>query len=158
MNVSDFMITDVISVSEKTTLRELLEILVNGKIGGVPVVDKDNHLLGMISDGDVLRYIQPKGRTIYDAFSLVLVSDKEELKDKLHYTLDKSVTNIMRKQDLKYVHPEDPVENALKIFSSHHFKKIPVIDKDGKVIGVISRGDMIRFINNELIKNNDKPL
>lgn len=152
MKVSDFMITDVISVTGDTTLRTLLKKLVNGKIGGVPVVDNENHLIGMVSDGDVLRYIQPKGTTIFDAISLVLVNEKEDFNERLANILDHEVSSIMRKRDLKFVYADEPLEQSLSIFSQHHFKKIPVLNRDGKVIGVISRGDIIRFINNELIK------
>ncbi|MDY0396663.1 CBS domain-containing protein [Virgibacillus halophilus] len=123
MKVSDFMITDVISVTGDTTLKELLKKLVNNKIGGVPVIDEENHLIGMISDGDVLRYIQPKGTTIFDAISLVMVSEKEDFTEKLAYTLDHEVSTIMRKRDLKFVYADEPLERSLRIFSKHHFKK-----------------------------------
>lgn len=156
MKIKDFMITDVICVTKDKTIKELLEVLVKYKIGGVPVVDNDNRLSGMVSDGDIIRYLQPMGRTVYDMFTLVLVSEKEDLKHKIEYSIDHSVEKIInKKKDVYTVHPEDNLEEALSVFSKYHFKKIPVIDENSKVVGVVSRGDIIRFISSEIIANTD---
>src|SRR5690625_3975310 len=119
MKVKDFMITDVISVTKHVTIKQLLETLVSYKIGGVPVVNDANQLLGVISDGDVLRYLQPKGRTVYDMFTLVLVSEKEEFSEKIQYALDKPVQTIMKRKAIYTVGPEDDLEAALAIFSKY---------------------------------------
>lgn len=150
------MIADVITASKSMSIKELLELLVNHKIGGVPVVDKENNLQGMVSDGDVIRYLQPKGRTVYDMFALVLVSEKEDLMQKLNYAIDHKVEKVMSNKDIFTVHPDDKLESALAIFSKHHFKKIPVVNDDHKVVGVVSRGDVIRYISTTLITKADE--
>jgi CBS domain-containing protein len=151
MQVHDFMIRDVITVTEETTVRELLEILVNHKIGGVPVVNIDNKLVGMISDGDIIRYLRPNSRTVFDMFAVIMVNEQEKLSDKLGYTLEKSISNMMNTKDIKTVKPDSDLDDVLEIFSRHHFKKIPVLDSQQKVIGVISRGDLLRHITKEII-------
>ncbi|WP_099158216.1 CBS domain-containing protein [Virgibacillus ndiopensis] len=153
MKVDEFMITDVVTVTKDMSIKQLLEILVNNKIGGVPVVDDTNKLLGMITDGDVIRYLQPKDRTVYDMFTLILVSEKEDLRHKLKYAIDHRVEKIMRNKEIHSVHPNDDLEIATSIFSKHRFKKIPVVDDNMKVVGVISRGDVIRFISTKLISD-----
>lgn len=156
MNIKDFMIADVITAGKNMSVKELLELLVKHRIGGVPVVDKYNNLKGMISDGDVIRYLQPKGRTVYDMFALVLVSEKENLLHKLNYAIDHKVEQVMSHKDIYTVHPDDKFEVALEVFSKHHFKKIPVINDDHKVVGVVSRGDIIRYISTTLITKTDE--
>ncbi|MFD2045771.1 CBS domain-containing protein [Ornithinibacillus salinisoli] len=151
MKISEFMITDVISVNESTSIKELLQLLVANKIGGVPVLDKGGKLIGIISDGDVIRYLQPKGTTVYDMFSLVLVTERENLQEKLANSLNIPISKIMRKKELFTVHPEENLEDALSIFSKHRFKKLPVINNQHQVIGVLSRGDILRYIYNQLI-------
>lgn len=155
MKTSDFMITDVISVTKDTSIKELLEILVKHRIGGVTVVDENNRLQGVISDGDIIRYLQPKGRSVYDMFSLVLVSEKEDLKHKIEHSIHHRVENIMKVKDIYTVHPDDELEQVLSILSKFHFKKVPVVDENIKVVGVISRGDIIRYISTKIIKNAD---
>ncbi|SDQ57613.1 CBS domain-containing protein [Virgibacillus subterraneus] len=151
MKIKDFMITDIISITKDKTIKQLLETLVTNKIGGVPVVDEENRLIGMISDGDVIRCIQPKGRTVYDMFTIVLVSEEEDLRDKIEYNINNKVDTIMNKRHTHTVHPNDNLEEALTILSKYHFKKIPVVDEDSKVVGVISRGDIIRSISTKII-------
>lgn len=156
MHIRDFMIADVVTATKNMTLKELLKLLVKHKIGGAPVVDENNRLQGMISDGDVIRYLQPQGRTVYDMFALVLVSEKENLMQKLDYAIDHEVEKVMSNKDIYTIHPDDKLENALAIISKHHFKKIPVVDDDRRVIGVISRGDVIRYISTTLISKSDE--
>ncbi|SFA75138.1 CBS domain-containing protein [Lentibacillus halodurans] len=155
MKINDFMITDVISVQKNIKIKELLRTLVKYKIGGVPVVDENNRLRGMISDGDVIRYLQPNGRTIYDAFSMVFVNKQEDFKQKIESSIDHHSEKIMKK-NVYTVNPDDHMEEALSIFSNYHFKKIPVVDHETKVVGVISRGDIIRFISTNLISKTDE--
>lgn len=145
------MIEDVISVRKETTVRDLLKTLVKHKIGGVPIVDAENKLQGMISDGDVIRFLQPSARTVYDMFSLILVNERENLQQKLGYSISHPVEEIMRKKNIQVVHPDDNIEEALTILSQYHFKKIPVITEEDKVVGVISRGDLLDFITTKLI-------
>ncbi|TMN23675.1 CBS domain-containing protein [Lentibacillus cibarius] len=150
MKINEFMITDVISVHEETKIKQLLQILVNNKIGGFPVVDETDRLKGMISDGDIIRHLQPKGRTIYDMFSLVIVNEHEDFQNKITSCVDHQAKDIMKK-NIYAVHPDDDVEKAISIFSNHHFKKIPVVNEDKQVMGVVSRGDIIRFISTKII-------
>ncbi|MFB4169127.1 CBS domain-containing protein [Virgibacillus sp. JSM 102003] len=155
MKIKDFMITDIISITKDKTIKQLLETLVKNKIGGVPVVDEQNHLIGMISDGDVIRCLQPKGRTVYDMFTIVLVSQEEDLSQKIKYSINNKVGTIMNKRHTHTVHPDDNLEEALTILSKYHFKKIPVVDENSKVVGVISRGDIIRSISTKILSSKD---
>lgn len=77
LKIKDFMITDVITAKKNDKIIDLLQLLVANRIGGVPVTDDNGTLLGMISDGDVIRYLQPKGRTVYDMYALILVNKKK---------------------------------------------------------------------------------
>ncbi|GAB3066448.1 CBS domain-containing protein [Virgibacillus ainsalahensis] len=155
MKIKEFMIEDVISVKEEMTIKELLEILVSNKIGGVPVASDDHTLLGIISDGDVIRYLQPQGRTVYDMFTLILVNEKEDLAHRLKYSMTRQVKEIMRAKKIQSVKPEDNIEKALDIFSKYHIKKIPVVDNSNHIVGVVSRGDVIQYITSHLIDESE---
>lgn len=154
MQVKDFMITDVVSVKQSESVRHLLNVLVENKIGGAPVVDDQGILVGMVSDGDVLRALSPHTEpSFFDLYMMVMVYQKKELGESIRQMMDEPVRNIMNKRKLYTVRPDDPFEQVLKILSKHHFKKIPVIDENNKVVGVISRGDVIRFITKEITGN-----
>ncbi|TFJ94770.1 CBS domain-containing protein [Lentibacillus salicampi] len=154
MKIKEFMIPDVISVRKDMKIKELLKTMVEHKIGGVPVVDEHNQLIGIISDGDVIRYLQPNGRTIYDAFSMVFVTEMVGLKQKVETSIEHHSEEIMKK-GVYTVRPDDEIEVAVSIFSRYHFKKIPVVNDSDQVLGVISRGDIIRSIYNKAIAEMD---
>jgi CBS domain-containing protein len=148
LKVKDFMVSYVFSIKPDATVKELLNLLTEHNIGGVPVVDQQNKLVGMASDGDIIRYLNPKEGAVHDFIYDIFVEEgemeQEVLKEKINTTVDK----LMHREPIYTVKEDDTFEKAIHTLSQHHFKQLPVLDKDGKVTGIISRGD----INNNLIK------
>ncbi|MCF8568095.1 CBS domain-containing protein [Alicyclobacillus tolerans] len=144
MKVRDFMIQDVISARPTMTIRDLLKVFIEHRVGGVPVIDEQNKLLGMVSDGDVIRYLAPRAEAVHDLFFTVYVEQEEKEAEVLSRKIDKTVESMMhRRQKLFTVNEDDEFEEAIRILSQHHFKKLPVLDGGHRVVGVISRGDII---------------
>jgi CBS domain-containing protein len=153
MKVRDFMITKVFTIKPSNTVKELLQILNSNRIGGVPVVNDKDHLVGMISDGDVLRYLAPKPLGIAGIAGLVYIIEAEEIEDVITEKLDTPVKDIMTKRNLLYVSPDEEFDKAIRLLSRHHFKKLPVVNGAGRVIGVLSRGDIIHNISKRIISS-----
>lgn len=114
----------------------------------MPVVDDKGQLLGMISDGDVLRYLAPKPLGIA---GLVYIIEDGEIEDVIKEKLDTPVKEIMNKRNILYVSPEEEFDKTIRLLSRHHYKKLPVVNGAGRVIGVISRGDIINNISTKII-------
>lgn len=150
MKVRDIMITKVFTVKPSNTIKELLDILNSNRIGGVPVVDDKDHLVGMVSDGDVLRYLAPKPLGIA---GLVYIIEAEEIEEVLNEKLDTQVKDIMTKRNLLFVSPDEEFDKTVRLLSRHHFKKLPVVNGAGRVIGVLSRGDIIHNISKKIISS-----
>lgn len=148
MKVRDFMITKVYTINPSNTVKHLLKILKTNRIGGVPVVNDRGHLLGMVSDGDVLRYLSPKPMGIA---GLVYLIEIGEMEDVLKEKLETPVKEIMTKRNLIYVSPTEEFETTIRLLSKHRLKKLPVVNGAGRVIGVISRGDVINNIYEKMI-------
>ena len=146
--VKDFMVTEVISVEPTITVKKLLRLLTKHNIGGVPVVDRENKLISMISDGDVLRYLAPKKSSFHDFIYTIFIEEGETEQEVLNEKINTTIDNLMQKKEIYSIKKEDTLEKAIQILSNHEFKKLPVIDSDDKVIGIISRGD----VNNNLMK------
>ncbi|NMM62825.1 CBS domain-containing protein [Clostridium sp. P21] len=151
MKVKDFMITDVITANENSTIKDVMKTLVINKIGGVPIVNEENKLIGIVSDGDLIRNLKPQNEMLYNIYTFLLYVGKEELEDSVQSIKDQNIMTIAKKKGIYSVNPEDSIEDVLSILSKYHFKKIPVIDNDKKVVGVISRGDVIRYIQKKII-------
>ncbi|WP_053366630.1 CBS domain-containing protein [Bacillus sp. FJAT-27245] len=153
MKVKDFMIADVISAAPVMTLAELMALFVEKEIGGAPVCGADGELLGMITDGDILRAIQPIDRKIFDFLLYMECMEEMDVKTRLKETAGTPILSIAKTKNLVTVTPEDDVNIAIKHLSTHHFKKLPVIDEENRVVGVISRGDAIRKIQSTILKD-----
>lgn len=148
MQVKDFMITKVFTINPESTVKELLEILHSKRIGGVPVVDEQDQIVGMISDGDVLRYLSPKP---IGFAGLVYIIEDGDMEDVLREKLETKVKEIMTKRNIFQASPNDDFETAIRLLSKHHFKKLPVVNESGRVVGVLSRGDIIQNIAAKMI-------
>src|SRR5699024_12262519 len=97
-------------------------------------------------------YVRAKGRRIYGLYPRGNYSEQDHLEPTCNYARHHHVGRVMRKKDIQRVRPDDDLEEALAILPRHHFKKIPVVNDERKVVGVLSRGDMIRYITTQLIE------
>ncbi len=148
LKVKDFMIHDVTSVKENTSIRYILKLMVENHIDGVPVVDNYNNLIGIVSDGDIIRYLSPKEELFLD-FVYTILADKKDTEERgVTEKINKTVSNMMHQKHLYTVKEKDTFENAIQILSHHHFKQLPVLDLENKVIGIITRNDIIKMILN----------
>lgn len=143
--VEEFMIKEVVTIEPTATVRELLQLINSKHVGGVPVVDENNKIRVMLSDGDIIRYLTPK-ENVYDfVYSVYIEEDAEQdvLDKKIDGTVEQLITSQnLDKRTLYTISKDENFEKAMNILSKHHFKKLPVVDKDGKLEGIISRGDI----------------
>lgn len=146
MLVKDFMIQDVYVARPTFTLKQLLQIFIENKLGGVPIVDEEERLLSVITDGDILRYLAPKESVLKDYFTYIPVLPGEKLDEAVTSKLNVTVSKLLRNNKIATLSPEDHLEDAIQIISQHHFKKIPVVDVNNRVVGIISRGDALRTL------------
>jgi CBS domain-containing protein len=153
MKVRDFMIKDVVSVSPHATLKEVMQTIVEKKIGGLPLINEDGKLAGIVTDGDILRAIKPVDRHIQDYFNFITYIQEQNVEGRLYEVADKEVSKIAKKNGIVTVSPEDDMKEVIVLLSKHHFKKLPVVDKENRVVGVISRGDVIRNIQLAILEN-----
>lgn len=151
MNVEDIMQKEVIKFNELDKIVDVAQSFRDNKISGAPVVDENNHVVGIISEGDIMRLIEIHSPKI----NLILPAplDLIELPIKMKYELDEVaedmqkagstvIDQIMTKKIIK-VKPDSSVTDAAKLMDSHKIKRLPVVDDDGKLVGILTRGDII---------------
>ncbi|MPL62929.1 Multidrug resistance protein MdtL [bioreactor metagenome] len=146
--VEDFMVKEVIKINPETKIIDILRIFDKNKISGLPVVDNESKIIDIITIGDIIRYLVPKEES-HDFFYSIYV-EEETQKDVLNSRVNDTVKDALlnSKKRLYTLSKEDTFEKAMSVLSKHHFKVIPVLNKDKKVVGIVSRGD----INNNLVK------
>lgn len=122
LKVEEIMTKDVVSVTIDTPIYEALEILRKNDITGMPVIDDDMTLVGVITEKDVLRLFH---------------ADEDEK--------NKTVGFFMTRPAVSYRGDEN-LGNVCDFMMVNYFRRVPVVSKKGKLIGIISRPDVIDYI------------
>ncbi|MGC9123659.1 MAG: HPP family protein [Thermoplasmata archaeon] len=159
MKVRDLMTKDVVTLSPEMTIKQAMEIFAEKNIGGAPVVE-DGKLVGILTQRDILHYLDLAYKaqgwilipTPFDIIEIPKISSLpyerfSEIFEKLGNT---KVEEVMQKK-VYYVEPDDDIEDAIELLGKGKINRLPVVDKDKNVVGIITRGDIIRGLYN--IKN-----
>ena len=143
--ISEIMKTDVYTVSDEATIKEVLQMLVESKTSGLPIVNAKNQVVGFISDGDIMKFIAKQDPRIIDMTSFITVwYDTESFEKKLHDLMELSVMELATTK-LISVDTDYDIDEVAKVLGEKKIKKVPVLE-DGKLAGVISRSDILRYI------------
>lgn len=151
MKVKEFMIRDVVKGHPNDSVKDIMKILVANKIGGLPICSEDGKLIGMVSDGDILRAIKPIDHQFYHYLLYMAFDEGQDLGTRLGNLAKTEIINIANTRGIISVTEDDEMEKAVALLAEHHFKKLPVIDHNRHIVGVISRGDVIRKIQSSII-------
>uniref|UniRef100_A0A1D1YGU0 CBS domain-containing protein CBSX1, chloroplastic n=1 Tax=Anthurium amnicola TaxID=1678845 RepID=A0A1D1YGU0_9ARAE len=147
--VGDFMTKkeDLRVVKPSTTIDEALEILVEHRITGFPVIDDDWKLVGVVSDYDLLALdsISGSGRNDGDLFPEVDSTWKtfNEIQKLLSKTNGKVIGDVMTPVPL-VVRETTNLEDAARLLLETKYRRFPVLDGAGKLVGIITRGNVVR--------------
>ncbi len=143
--VSEIMKKDVYTVSDQATLADVMEAMVTYKISGLPVIDDKRHVMGFISDGDIMKFIAKQNPRIIDMTSYITVwYDNDSFEKKLTNLMDLNVLELATTK-LVSVDTDYNIDEVAKVLGEKKIKKVPVLE-DGKLVGIISRSDILRYL------------
>ncbi len=153
MKVKNVMSRQVVTVTPRTTFREIGDIIFGKRFGhkfsSVPVIDKNKKLLGIVTEKDLLRKLYPtQAELIEDFFE---ASNFNNIEDKIHDVEKLTAQEIMGKHPITTL-SETPLMRAGSIMLTENKRRLPVVDKKGKLVGVISQGDIFRAVFSHLVK------
>jgi CBS domain-containing protein len=144
VSIKDIMTKDVISVTPDTSLLDVAKILAEHNFDGVPVVEADDKLVGIVTEYDL---INKTSAVHLPTLQVVLRNLPQSRKDEAHFeeeVLKLKVSDIMNKDPLT-LNEDATYSEVIKIFREHHrVNPIPVVNKDNIVVGVVSRFDVLR--------------
>jgi CBS domain-containing protein len=129
--VRDVMTTSVVTVDRITPYKEIARLLAENRISGMPVLTMGRHVAGVVSEGDLLaaRARKTGGRWHW------LTGRMEE-----HQAL---VASQLMTSPAITIHPDAALATAAGLMSAHHLRRLPVVDPDGKLLGIVSRRDLL---------------
>ncbi|WP_176428915.1 CBS domain-containing protein [Nodularia sp. NIES-3585] len=143
--VTDVMSRDPIVVRTETPLKEAIQILAEKRISGIPVVDDVGKLVGIISETDLMWQETGVTPPAYIMFldSVIYLQNPATYERELHKALGQTVGEVMSKNPIT-ISPEKTVKEAAQLMHDRSVHRLPVIDSASQVVGILTRGDIIR--------------
>ncbi|MBD2506740.1 CBS domain-containing protein [Nostoc sp. ATCC 53789] len=143
--VADVMSRDPIVVRAETPLKEAIQILAERHISGLPVVDDVGKLVGIISETDLMWQETGVTPPAYIMFldSVIYLKNPATYERDLHKALGQTVGEVMSKNPIT-ISPDKTLKEAATIMHDRSVHRLPVLDGTDQVIGILTRGDIIR--------------
>ncbi|CEJ46068.1 Inosine-5'-monophosphate dehydrogenase (EC 1.1.1. 205) (Uncharacterized protein) [Umezakia ovalisporum] len=143
--VTDVMTCDPIVVQRETPLREAIQILAEKRISGIPVVDDVGKLVGIISETDLMWQETGVTPPAYIMFldSVIYLQNPATYERELHKVLGQTVGEVMSANPIS-ISPDKTVKEAAHLMQERNVHRLPVIDSWGRVVGILTRGDIVR--------------
>ena len=144
--VADVMVTDVVTVKPSMGVKEFAGLLREKGIGGMPVVNDEDELIGIVTEGDLMALDADLHFPHYIQFldSLIYIESTKKFEERLKKAVAATVGDIMT-PDVHSVRPDDPLRKAATLMANHGFDRVPV-EKDGKVVGIVGRHDVLKAL------------
>jgi CBS domain-containing protein len=149
MRAMDVMTTEVVTVGPDTPVQEIARILSERSISGLPVVDSENRLVGIVSEGDLLHRVetgtdrrsQPQRRR---SWWLDSMGSEEELARAYVKSHGRTAKDVMTREVTTVSETTDLSEVA-DLLETKRIKRVPVL-RDGKLAGIVSRANLVRAL------------
>ena len=146
MLAKDIMIKDVITANGKDTLEDVARIFVEKNISGMPVVDDDHKVIGIISEGDLVYQQKPLAQPMFiNLFDGILQVDRKDFWEELNKMAAYEVDQLMSKHVVT-AHENTPINEIASLMINKKINRIPIVDDDGRLVGLITRQDIIRNV------------
>ncbi|MFC4463676.1 CBS domain-containing protein [Streptomyces xiangluensis] len=140
--VGEVMTSEVIGARQETPFKDVAQLLARHRISGLPVVDADDKVLGVISETDLIRRQAAKAeRDRGGRFRLPALRRKVRIATAKARAM--TAGQLMSTPAIT-VHPEQPVADAARVMERHHIERLPVVDEEDRLIGIATRRDLLR--------------
>ena len=148
MKARDVMTTDIRTVGPDSTIDAVIAIMTERRVTGVPVVDEAGMLVGILTEGDLLRRAET-GTCSQPRLSFLdlLVGPGRGAVDYVR-THSRRVSDLMTANVLT-VAEDDPLSDAVRLMERRRIRRVPVV-RDGRLVGIVSRADLIAALGRKL--------
>jgi CBS domain-containing protein len=143
MKAMDVMTREVVSIAPDASVIEAVQLMVQHKISGLPVVDASGNLQGVVTEGDFLRRVETGTVRKRPRWVEFLLGPGRLATDYVH-AAGRKVREVMT-PDVRTVTEEDPLEKVVHLMERHRIKRVPVM-RGTKVIGIVTRANLMRAV------------
>ncbi|HIS29006.1 MAG TPA: CBS domain-containing protein [Candidatus Avamphibacillus intestinigallinarum] len=147
MMIKDIMTKDVITVKEDDTVEKCANLLSTNELSGLPVVDAENHVTGMITEGDLIKH---NSKVQVPAFleilgGIIYLDNPNTYLENVKKSMGHFVKTVMT-EDVTSIHSDQNVDEAASLLVRNKVNRLPVLDKDDKLVGIVSRRDVMNHL------------
>lgn len=143
LTAADVMTTEVVSITPDTPVRDIAELLYTRRISGVPVVDADGRVIGIVSEGDLIGHAAIIGER-RRSWWLSLFADESATARDYVKTHGRTAREVMS-ATVVTVEETATLADIAETFAQHRLKRVPVV-KGGKLVGIVTRGDLLKGV------------
>ena len=148
----DIMTTDVIVANKNDIIANVANLLIREKIGGLPVVDEENKVVGIISETDIMKkesHVEsPKMLNFLQG--IIFLDDMKRFEEELRAIAAYKVEDLMSK-DIVTVKEDDTFDYVANIMINKSINRVPVVDKDNRYKGFISKSKILNAYREQLV-------
>lgn len=147
MKARDIMNKEVITVNPEDNVEQLVKLLLENKISGVPVVDEQGKVIGIVSEADL---IYPEKSVHLPAFipvldGIIFLESFKKLEKEIKKMTAYKVKDVMIK-DVVTVDEDANLEDIVNILLNKKINRVPVVNSNNKLIGIITRSNILKHI------------
>ena len=144
MKAADIMVKDVVTVGPEAPVMDIAALMLERRISGLPVVDGGGRILGIVSEGDLIRRPEiDTDRVKLGWLRLLLTDDESRARDFVKHH-GRTAREVMT-QPAHNVAPDTPLGEVVRLLERHHIKRLPVVER-GKLVGLVTRTDLLRAL------------
>ena len=143
MNASDVMTREILSVGPDTTVVEAVRTMLDNRISGLPVIDAAGRLVGILTEGDLLRRGE-MGTERQRSRWLEILMGPGRLAGEYVRTHGRKIGEVMTR-DVVSVTLDTPLKEVVELMERHRIKRVPVLDGE-VLVGILSRADLLRAL------------
>lgn len=143
MKAADVMVTNVITVGPDAKVSEVARTLLENRISALPVVDASGRLVGIVSEGDLMRRTE-SDTEIHRSWWLNFLTSKEASAAEFVRSHSQRVTDVMTPRVIT-ASPDTPLHEIATLLERNRIKRVPIV-KDGKLVGIVSRANLLQAL------------
>ena len=141
--LADIMEREPYAVAADAPVSEAMHALVEHQVSGLPLVDAQGRVCGFVSDGDIMRYLADKTPAFTSSYVFLEAANNQSIDERLHELMVLPVAEIATDKVVS-LPASTTLKDACQTLAQHKFKKAPVVDEAGRMVGVVSRSSILR--------------
>jgi CBS domain-containing protein len=143
MKATDVMVSSVITVGVNASIGEVAAVLLKNNISGTPVVGEKGELVGIVSEGDLMRRPET-GTSKRPSWWLEWISSERDLATEYIKSHSRKVADVMTR-DVITAKPDTPLGDIAAMLERNRIKRIPIVE-GGKIVGIVSRANILQAL------------